>query len=329
LLLPVAAASGWWAAGYSQKKRHAGSRAVLNSAYGQGLNYLLNEEPDKATEVLVQMLEVDPDTVELHLALGSLFRRRGEVDRAIRVHQNVMSRSSLSDDLRAQASLELGRDFLKAGLLDRAEQLFRRMLAEGLHEKEVCRHLADLYQQVREWEKAIEIGRRLASIDSEHWRIRVAHYVCELGELALQQGDMERAVRFAEQALDEDPGCVRATLVQGRCHELQDNYRAAIEAYRQVEKQDAGLMPEVTEALERCYSALGETPATQVDAPGGGGAPLFAGDVVATLAAQQRGGRQARYRCEACGFSSRKLFWQCPGCQGWSTVKPITAGKAK
>jgi lipopolysaccharide biosynthesis regulator YciM len=327
LLLPVAAASGWWAARYSHKKSNAGSRAVLNSAYGEGLNYLLNEQPDKATEVLVQMLEVDPDTVELHLALGSLFRRRGEVDRAIRVHENVMGRLSLSQELRQQASLELGRDFLKAGLLDRAEQLFARMLAKGLYEKEVCRHLADLYQQVSEWEKAIEIGGRLANIDSKSWCVRIAHYRCELGELALQQNDLERALNCAGRALDDDPGCVRATLLRGRCHEAQGDFRAAVDAYRQVQEQDASLIAEVIGALERCYAALGETRVGLVGVQSGAGAVCF--DDEPAVVARRSGVREARYRCEACGFSSRKLFWQCPGCRDWSTVKPITAGNAQ
>jgi lipopolysaccharide biosynthesis regulator YciM len=326
LLLPVAAASGWWAARYSHRKTNAGSRAVLNSAYGQGLNYLLNEQPDKATEVLVQMLAVDPDTVELHLALGSLFRRRGEVDRAIRVHENVMGRASLSEDLRAQASLELGRDFLKAGLLDRAEQLFARMLAKGRYEKEVCRHLADVYQQIREWEKAIEIGRRLVRIDCAAWRIRVAHYACELGEQALQQRDLQRALHCATQALDDDPGCVRATLLRGRSYEAQGDFRAALDAYRQVREQDASLIPEVAGALNRCRAALGETAESQAGSASGAAGPE---DELVTAAAGRSGEREARFRCEACGFSSRKLFWQCPGCRNWSTVKPITAGNAQ
>ena len=139
---------------------------MLNSAYGQGINYLLNEQPDKASEVLIQMVEVDPDTVELHLALGSLFRQRGEVDRAIAVHQNIISRSKLSKALRNQASLELGRDFLKAGLLDRAEQLLLSLLERKEYEKVVCQYLIDIYQQVKEWGKALEIGERLVTLDS-------------------------------------------------------------------------------------------------------------------------------------------------------------------
>lgn len=320
----MAAASGWWAARYSQKKIDAGSRAALNSAYGKGLNYLLNEQPDKATEVLVQMVEVDPDTVELHLALGSLFRRRGEVDRAIRVHENVMRRASLSQALRAQAGLELGRDFLKAGLLDRAEQLFTRMLTEGQHEQEVCRHLVDVYQQVGDWEKAIEIGQRLEQSDSGDWHVRVAHYMCELGERGLAQRDFEAALRYASQALQEDPGCVRASLLSAQCHEALGRFDAALTAYRQVQQQDAGLVPDLAACLQRCELALGATLAARA-----GTTPVEASGVVTDDVKGARSDRQVRYRCEACGFSSRRLFWQCPGCRGWSTVKPITASDTK
>lgn len=324
MLLPVAAASGWWAARYSQKKIEAGSRAALNSAYGKGLNYLLNEQPDKATEVLVQMVEVDPDTVELHLALGSLFRRRGEVDRAIRVHENVMRRASLSQALRAQAGLELGRDFLKAGLLDRAEQLFTGMLDEGQHAQEVCRHLVDLYQQVGDWEKAIEIGQRLEQIDSGAWRVRVAHYLCELGERALAQGDYEPTLAYAGRALQEDPGCARASLLSAQCYEAQGRFDAALEAYRQVQHQDPGLIPELGASVQRCQRALGQTALA-----GAGGTAVSSAAAASGDLPESQPARQLRYRCEACGFSSHGLFWQCPGCRGWSTVKPITASDTK
>jgi lipopolysaccharide biosynthesis regulator YciM len=144
----------------------------------------------------------------------------------------------------------------------------------------------------------------------------VAHYICELGERALQQHDAEAALNYADQALDEDQACVRAGLLRGRCCESRGDFGAAVQAYRQVEEQDAGLAPEVTVALQRCYAALGDNAARQ-----------GAADVDA--AGQRPGAHEARYRCVACGFSSRKLFWQCPGCQGWSTVKPIAAGDVK
>ena len=183
-----------------------------------------------------------------------------------------------------------------------------------------------MYQQVREWEKAIAIGRRLARIDCAVWRIRVAHYACELGEQALQQQDPEAALNWANQALGDDPGCVRATLLLGRCYEAQGDFRTAVDAYLQVQEQDASLIPEAAGALKRCSVALGETAASQAGAQtdtAGRGAGI------APAAAGRSGEPKARYRCEACGFSSRKLFWQCPGCRDWSTVKPITAGNAQ
>ena len=328
LLLPVAAASGWWMAQYSQRKRKA-SAAMLNSAYGQGLNHLLNEEPDKATEVLIQMVEVDPDTVELHMALGSLFRRRGETDRAIRVHQNIIARSKLSAALRTQATLELGRDFLKAGLLDRAEQLFLELLGGGDYAIEVCQHLVDLYQQEKEWRKAIEIGERLVFLDTPQWKQRLAQYHCELGEAALAREDFERAVQEAELAQFEDLDCVRATLLKGKVQQMQGDYRAALETYQHVEIQNPNLMPEVMCEIQTCYTRLDDRIGWEayLEALVGRHSYLvFSQKNLIGRRSQDRSVQLARYRCEECGFTSRKLFWQCPGCQCWSSVKPIKAG---
>ncbi len=314
LLLPVAAASGWWAASYSQRKRRSRSRARFNSAYGQGINYLLNEEPDKATEVLVQLVEVDPDTVELHLALGSLFRRRGEVDRAIRVHQNVIARSSLSDELRRQATLELARDFYKAGLLDRAEQLFNSLLGHGFDEEVVCRHLVDIYQQEKEWAKAIDIARRIIGSDPAHWKIRIAHYHCELGDQALARGEYAGALVAAERALCVDGACVRALLLKAAAHQHAGDFQAAIDAYESVGGRNQGLVPEIRQALQACYAGLPPQEDTAVVSEAGASS--------GSIDSSQDEPR-ARFRCELCGFSSRKLFWQCPGCRSWSSVKPL------
>jgi lipopolysaccharide biosynthesis regulator YciM len=332
LLLPLAAASGWWTARYTDNKKKAASRAVLNSAYGQGLNHLLNEEPDKATEVLVQMVAVDPDTVELHLALGSLFRRRGEVDRAIRVHENVVERSGLSQPLRMQAMLELGRDFFKAGLLDRAEQLFQSLLDKGYSEKEVCQHLIDLYQHEKEWQKALEIGERLQRMDPGPWLHCVAQYHCELAELALKDSDSEAALEQVRDALELDPDCVRATLLEGAVYQHSDDYQRALQTYQAVETQNPDLLPEVVEAIHGCYTRLGDAdgwrsyfkalverhPHLVFSFKTSGDHPVPGGKT-----------QSARYCCEECGFASRKLFWQCPGCQSWSSVKPIRAGNSE
>ena len=145
LLLPVAAASGWFLAKYDRHRR--AQARDLPTAYFKGLNFLLNEQPDKAIEVFVQALEVNSETVETHLALGSLFRRRGEVDRAIRIHQNLIARPMLDKVQRAHALLELGQDYLKAGLFDRAENLFLELVDARPYNEAALRFLMNIYQQ--------------------------------------------------------------------------------------------------------------------------------------------------------------------------------------
>jgi lipopolysaccharide biosynthesis regulator YciM len=311
---------------YSERKKNTRSLAKLNSAYGQGLNYLLNEQADKVSEVLIQMLEVDPDTVELHLALASLFRRRGEVDRAIAIHQNILARSKLSKALRNQASLELGRDFLKAGLLDRAEQLLLSLLERKEYEIVVCQYLIDIYQQVKEWGKALDIGKRLVTLDSDAWKLRLAQYHCEIGDAALQRHDFDVALQKAEQAWIEDPNCVRATLLMGNVYQIKGDYRSAIETYRHVEEQNPCLMPEVTGEIQNCYKRLGRRESWEDYLNGlveRHSYLVFLQGNQMEQQLQKLAAQQLRYRCDECGFSSRKLFWQCPGCQSWSSVKPI------
>jgi len=326
LLLPIAAASGWWMARYSERKKKTRSRAMLNSAYGQGLNYLLNEQPDKASEVLIQMVEVDPDTVELHLALGSLFRQRGEVDHAIAVHQNIIARSKLSNVLRNQASLELARDFLKAGLLDRAELLLLSLLKRKEYEKVVCQYLIELYEQVKEWSKALEIGERLVTLDSDAWKPRLAQYHCEIGDAALQRHDFDLALQEADRAWTMDPNCVRATLLMGNVYELKEDYHSAIETYRYVEEQNPCLMPEVTGEIRNCYRRLGRRENWEDYLNGlveRHSYLEFLQNNQMEQQLQKLAAQQLRYRCDECGFTGRKLFWRCPGCQSWSSVKPI------
>jgi len=310
---------------YSQQRRERRSRTRLSSAYAQGLDYLLNNQTDKASEVLIRLVDVDPDTVELHLVLGSLFRRRGEVDRAIAIHQNIIDRSESDEVLRDRASLELGRDFLRAGLLDRAEQLLLALLERRRYEKAVCQHLIDVYQQLKEWRKALAIGERLVSLDSEVWKPQLAQYHCEIAEAALRRHDLDAALLEAKQARVEDPLCVRATLLMGNVLQQKGDYLAAIETYRQVEEQNPGLMPEVAVQIENCYERLGRRESWE-DYLGGLLQRHSDLEFLLNDCWGQRLGRategSARYCCEQCGFTSSKLFWQCPGCQSWSSVKP-------
>ena len=188
LLLPLAVLSGWWIGRKSVIKSHVGSPIGIPSDYLKGLNFLLNEQPDKAIEIFIQLLEVNTDTVETHLALGSLFRRRGEVDRAIRIHQNLIARPTLNQEQRAQALYDLGQDYMRAGLFDRAETLFSELIDSGPHTESALRQLIDIYQQEKDWAKAIETARRVELKTGTKLSGLIAHYYCEQAENMMKQG---------------------------------------------------------------------------------------------------------------------------------------------
>ncbi len=226
---------------------------AINPDYFQGINFLLNEQPDKAIEVFIRMLEVDSDTVETHLALGNLFRRRGEVDRAIRIHQNLIARPTLNKSQRSAALLELGQDYMRAGWLDRAESLFDELLEGGLHTLPALRHLLDIYQQEKEWEKAIAIAKRIGSETNQPIHPIIAQFHCELAEKALKISDDNQASQALKRALSHDKRCVRASLLQGRMALAADNCKAALKAFRQVEEQDIDYLPEILEQMRHCY----------------------------------------------------------------------------
>ena len=256
LLLPVAAASGWIMAKRSLQKTNQSRSRDFSSDYFQGLNFLLNEQPDKAIEVFIRMLEVDSDTVETHLALGNLFRRRGEVDRAIRIHQNLIARPTLSKMQRSAALLELGQDYMRAGWLDRAESLFDELLENNLHTLPALRHLLDIYQQEKEWDKAITVARRLDNESGQTMKPMIAQFHCEQAEAALKKGDENIAGQLLKRALGYDKRCVRASLLQGRMAMRADNCKAALKAFRQVEEQDIEYLPEILDQVQQCYLKL-------------------------------------------------------------------------
>ncbi|MGQ0657861.1 MAG: lipopolysaccharide assembly protein LapB [Chromatiales bacterium] len=259
LLLPVAAISGWFAARRDQRRRPASTPKRLAPDYFKGINYLLNEQPDKAIEVFIKMLDVESETVETHLALGNLFRRRGEVDRAIRIHQNLIARTQLTDEERTLAVLELGMDYMRSGLLDRAEGLFKQLLEAGVHTRQALAQLVDIYQQEQDWDRAIEYARRLESARNKSLRQMIAHYYCEQAEETLRSGDIPAAERASCKALEEDPSCVRASLLLAEVALRGDDREQAIHHYQRIERQDEDFIPEAIEPLLQCYRALGRT----------------------------------------------------------------------
>lgn len=258
LLLPAAMLWGWYAGRRAAER--AGGRRVsrLSTRYFRGLNYLLNEQPDKAIEVFLQIAEVDSDTVETHFALGYLFRRRGEVDRAIRIHQNLIERSTLTDEQRVQAVLELGEDYMRAGLLDRAEALFADLVRLGEQAPQALRHLLSIYQQERDWDKAIEHAQRLEAATGEPTGPLVAHFNCELAERARRQGRFAEARQLLAKAYEAEANCVRAGIIEGQIDLAEGRDSAAVRAFERICRNDPESLPEVLKPLLAAYERLGE-----------------------------------------------------------------------
>jgi len=257
LLLPVAAASGWLAARRGLVKKEQILQQDISPAYFQGLNYLLNEQPDKAIDIFIKMLEVDSDTVETHLALGNLFRRRGEVDRAIRIHQNLIARPSLNREQRAQALLELGQDYMRAGLFDRAENLFVELSETKLYHVQALTNLLEIYQQEKDWVRCLEIAEQLDSSDGSSLKLLTAHFYCELAQQELKLGNTEKAEKFLKKAHTADRNSVRATILQGDMEKRRGDCMAAIRSYKKVEEQDLAYLPEILPRIVSCKAALG------------------------------------------------------------------------
>lgn len=256
LLLPVAAFSGWMAArrGMDRGTRSKDDRAPV---YFRDLNFLLNEQPDKAIDVFVKMLEVDSDTVETHLALGNLFRRRGEVDRAIRIHQNLIARPTLTRDQHAQALLELGQDYMRAGLFDRAENLFKELGEFNLYQEQALVNLHVIYQQEKDWGQCLEVADKLEALTGKSYAKQRAHYYCEIAEQAKGDNDLANMTANLRKAQSSDSQCVRATLLQGEMEAARGACKTAVKTYKKVEHQDPAYIAEMLPPLIRCYRESG------------------------------------------------------------------------
>lgn len=376
LLLPIAAASGWYAAVRSSRKKYSDDTPrVLPNEYIQGLNYLLAEQPDKALEVFIRLVEVDLDTFDTHLALGSLFRRRGEVDRAIRIHENLVKRPKLESEFKVKALLELARDYLTAGLLDRAEALLHEVIPYGTQNRKAYEHLRELYEQEKDWYSAIQMAVNLQSQTGRSQAHTIAHYYCELAELAAEKAQYDSAVQMAEKALSNDPDCARANILLGDYAFKQEDYSKAIQHYHLAHEQEPKLIPVTLDRLvlahqhsgssEENFRYLRELYAKTRNVP----LLLFiienmtaASDrkavdsllereleseeriplpllreylkrraqngstdslLTAAKAIDTHLGAQPAYLCSTCGLETKSMFWQCPGCHGWGTVKPV------
>ena len=251
LFFPLFFGLGWAAARIDIRHLVRESRALPRS-YFQGLNFLLNEQPDRAIESFVEAVRVDPETVELHFALGSLFRRRGETERAIRMHQSLIERDHLPEDLKLQALSELGQDYLKAGLLDRAEDVFDKLKASP-HAEDAKRNLLEIYQLEKDWAKAITIAAELPDFASQK---EIAEYYCELAAAEMIRARPEAAAEHLLAALEHNRKCVRASLLQGDIAAQQDNHQEAIACWQRIEQQDPTYLALVAKRLMDAFRNL-------------------------------------------------------------------------
>jgi len=255
LVIPVAFALGWMAARYDLKALLSES-ANLPRSYFRGLNFLLNEQPDKAIDAFIEVAKLDPETVELHFALGNLFRRRGETDRAIRVHQNLLSRTDLPANERNHALYELGQDYLKAGMLDRAEETFTA-LQTGDYAQGAQRALLTIYGIEKDWDRSIETARHLETMGAGSFDLEIAQFHCELAQEALQQNKPDEARRQLGLALKANAQNVRATILAGDVDAASGDFEAALAQWRRVETQNAAYLPLIAEKVMKAYTELG------------------------------------------------------------------------
>ncbi len=259
-LLPIATGSGWYFAKrqYSQKKPPAKAEG-LTQAYVVGLNYLLDEQTDKAVDIFIKLLDVDSDTVETHLALGSLFRRRGEINRATRIHQNLIARPKLSREQKLEALMALAKDYMCAGVYDRAERTFKEVANSGGDKVEhSLRFLLSIYEQEKSWLEGLEVIERLETVTTDNLNVLKSHYYCELVLEEHQKGQHSLANVYLNKALSIDKKSVRASLLQGELEHKAGRYKNAIKAYQRICHQDDAFIGEVIHPLNQCYSQLGQ-----------------------------------------------------------------------
>jgi lipopolysaccharide assembly protein B len=260
LLLPLAALSGW-VIGRRGGERHSDSQvSKLSTTYFRGLNYLLNEQPDKAIELFLHIAELDKETFETQVALGHLFRRRGEVDRAIRLHQALVERRDLSDAQKVQALLALGEDYMRSGLLDRAETVFSDLAKIDQRAPQALKHLIGIYQAERDWSKAIENATRFEAATGEPMGKLIAQFECELAERQRASGDMQGARASIARAYAADSTSVRAGMLEGRIEVDAGNDAAAIRAFERAARHDPDYLPEILPQLLPCYERVGDSP---------------------------------------------------------------------
>ncbi|ASJ75194.1 tetratricopeptide repeat protein [Granulosicoccus antarcticus] len=247
LLLPVAAVAGWFAAKRSDAKRPDAFWDYTNN-FHQGLNVLLSEQQGKALELFDDLSGTSRDTADTHIALGNLYRRRGEVERAILLHQSVIDKVALPEDIRETARFELARDYGSAGLLDRSEHVLHELLGSEHRRGDAYDSLLQLHEQEQDWEQAIAVAIEFEKNTGNNARARIAHYYCERAVLAQKQQQTASAAEFLEKARRHHPQCARALMMQASMALEAGDHDLSLTLYGQVESLRPELMPEIIDS---------------------------------------------------------------------------------
>ena len=356
--LPLAFVLGWLASRFDLRQLRIDNKRSPK-AYFKGLNHLLNEQQDEAIDAFIEAVQKDPDTSELHFALGNLFRRRGEYDRAVRVHEHLMARGDLSkaDHQRAQHALAL--DYLKAGLLDRAEDALGKLEGTKFEQEARLARLA-IFERTRDWPAAQQVAQQLQTSGQGDFSTRLAHYLCEQALEAVP----EQQAALLQQAIAVAPQAARPPMALASLQESTGDHDLALNTLLAGIEYAPNAIPLVANQLvqlslkckriepvqaalqafyDRSHSLDALQALNQLHAASSGNAPdsslLFAhlktepslvitAQLMKTSASTppdiQRALDKAavpllRYRCAACGFEASRHFWHCPGCQSWDS----------
>jgi lipopolysaccharide biosynthesis regulator YciM len=257
LFLLLAAAG--WALGRFGERDEDETAPPLNIDYLKGLNFLLNEQTDQALEHFLKMVRVDDQTIETHFALGSLFRRRGEVDRAIRIHQNIIARPDLAAEQRDQALFSLAKDYNGAGLLDRAEKLFVRLSQGSRYQVQALEFLCRIYEQEKDWEKAIDAGQKLELLGGRSLALQIAHYYCELAEERAASGDYVAARAYVKKAQAGRPRTMRGALTRAHIARQTNDNKVALRLFHRIIDEHTYLIAEALPEIVSIYEQEGKT----------------------------------------------------------------------
>ena len=259
LALPITFALGWLASrlDLQQWRREGEIRRDAPVAYFRGLNFLLSEQQDKAIDAFIEAVTADPNTVDLHFALGNLFRRRGEYERAVRVHQNLLSRADLPSAERQRAQVALAQDFFKAGLLDRAESVYTALTTTP-YQPEALAALLQIHERTKEWPRAIDIAGQLERLGAGSYGRQIAHYWCELALQHQQTGDLPAAQDALDRAMHAQPQAVRPWQLRAALAIQSHDPQRALDNLRHIAQIQPDFTALVALEIARLFQELGQ-----------------------------------------------------------------------